>query len=129
MVQRQLAFMLEATKQRLAAQQMTLEMMGVTEEQFKTQYRDSAEHHVKEMLVLHAIAKKEGLTLTQADLDAKYPKIAEDVGRDVAEIKAYYENNRDAAEHLGAQIVEDKVVDFLLASATITEVDKEELKQ
>jgi len=129
MVQRQLAFMLESMKQRLAAQQMTLEMMGVTEEDFNKRYRESAEQHVKEMLILHAIAKKEGLSLTQEDLDAKYPQIAEEIGRDVAEIKGYYDKNRDAAEHLGAQIVEDKVVAFLLSSATITEVPKEELEQ
>lgn len=129
MVKRQLAFMLEAMKQRLSAQQMTLEMMGITEEDFNTRYRESAEQHVKEMLILHAVAKKEGLTLTQEDLDAKYPKIAEDVGRDVKEIKEYYEQNRDAHEHLGAQIVEDKVISFLLDNGTITEVLKEEIEK
>jgi trigger factor len=129
MVQRQLAFMLESMKQRLTAQQMTLEMIGVTEEEFNKRYRESAEQHVKEMLILHAIAKKEGFSLTQEDLDAKYPQIATEIGRDLAEIKGYYEKNRDAAEHLGAQIVEDKVVAFLLASATVTEVPKEELEK
>ena len=128
MVQRQLAFMLESMKQRLAAQKMTLEMVGVTEEEFSKRYLESAEQHVKERLILHAIAKKEGFSLSQEDLDAKYPQIAADIGRDVAEVKGYYEKNRDAAEHLGAQIVEDKVVDFLLSSATITEVPKEKLQ-
>ena len=127
MATRQLSFMLESMKQRLASQQMTLEMVGVTEADFNARYRDSAVQHVKEMLVLHAIAKKEGFALTQEDLDAKYPQIAEEVGREVAEIKGYYETNREAAEHLGAQIVEEKVIDFLLANATITEVSKEEL--
>jgi trigger factor len=127
MAQRQLSFMLESMKQRLASQQMTLEMVGITPEDFNERYRESAEQHVKEMLILHAIAKKEGFSLTQEDLDAKYPQIAEEVGRDLAEIKGYYEGNRDAAEHLGAQIVEDKVLAFLLAGATITEVPKEEL--
>ena len=129
MVQRQLAFMLESMKQRLASQQMTLEMVGVTEDEFNKRYRESAEQHVKQLLIIHAIAKKEGFSLTQEDLDAKYPEIATDVGRDVAEIKGYYEKNRDAAEHLGSQIVEDKVVAFLLSSATITEVPKEKLQQ
>ena len=128
MVQRQLAFMLESMKQRFAAQQMTLEMMGITAEDFNKRYRESAEQHVKEMLILHAIAKKEGFLLTQEDLDAKYPQIAAEIGRDLEEIKGYYEKNRDAAEHLGAQIVEDKVIAFLLSSATITEVPKEELQ-
>lgn len=128
MVQRQLAFMLEAMKQRLAGQQMTLEMVGLSEEKFKEQYLESAEQHVKEMLVLHAIAKKEGLTLSQEDLDAKYPQIAEEIGRDLAEVKGYYQQNQDAHEHLGAQIVEDKVISFLLASATVTEVPKGELQ-
>ncbi len=127
MADRQLSFMLESMKQRLAAQQMTMEMMGITEENFNARYKESAAQHVKEMLVLHAIAKKEGFSLTQEDLDAKYPQIAEEVGRDLAEIKGYYEGNRDAAEHLGAQIVEEKVLTFLLANATVTEVSKEEL--
>ncbi len=129
MAQRQLAFMLESMKQRLASQQMSLEMMGITPEDFNERYRLSAEQHVKEMLILHAIAKKEGFSLTQEDLDAKYPEIAKEVGRDLAEIKGYYEGNRDAAEHLGAQIVEEKVLSFLLAGATITEVPKEELEK
>ncbi len=127
MAQRQLTFMLDSMKQRLASQQMTMEMVGITEENFNARYRESAEQHVKEMLILHAIAKKEGFSLTQEDLDLKYPQIAQEVGRDLGEIKGYYEGNRDAAEHLGAQIVEEKVVTFLLANATITEVPKEEL--
>lgn len=123
---RQLQFMLETTKQRLAAQQMSFEMMGLSEDDYKARYRDSAEFQVKEMLILHAIAKKEGLSLAQEDVEKKYAEISAQIGRDVAEIKGYYEKNRDAAEHLGSQIVEDKVMDFLLASATVTEVHRDQ---
>lgn len=127
LVDRQLQLMLSNMKNRLAQQRLSLEMMGIDDETFKIQYRDSAENQVKGSLLLEAVAKKEGVKVEDADIEAKLRAMAEEAGQDFERVKSFYEQNHNAKENLVAHLNEEKVLGYLLDKAVITEVAKDEL--
>lgn len=127
MVQRQLQYMFENAKQRLAYQKLTLEMLGFDENTFREQYRGAAETQVKGELLLNAVAEKEGTKVDDGDIQAEIKRIAESSNQSVEAVTGYYAKE-EARENLAAHIREDKVVALLLEKAVVTEVAKEELK-
>ncbi|WP_306534690.1 trigger factor [Geobacter sp.] len=127
LVERQLQMMLSNMKNRLAQQRLSLEMMGMDDEKFKVQYHDSAENQVKGSLLLEAVAKKEGVKVEEADIEAKLRAMAEEAGQDFERVKSFYEQNHNAKENLVAHLNEDKVLGYLLDKAVVTEVAKDEL--
>ncbi|NTW99692.1 MAG: trigger factor, partial [Geobacteraceae bacterium] len=117
----QLASMLENTKQRLQYQRMTLEMMGLDEQRYKEQFRPVATSQVKGALLLHELAEKTGQEVTDADLEARVRKIAEDSGQDYDRVSGYYLKNSDAKQNLEEQIREEKVMNLIASKAVISE--------
>jgi len=127
LVDRQLQIMLSNMKNRLAQQRLSLEMMGMDDESFKVHYRDSAENQVKGSLLLDAVAKKEGITVEEADIESKLRAMAEEAGQDFDRVKSFYEQNHNAKENLVAHLNEEKVLGYLVEQAVVTEVSKDEL--
>lgn len=127
LVDRQLQIMLSNMKNRLAQQRLSLEMMGMNEDSFKAHYRESAENQVKGSLLLDAVAKKEGVTVEEADIEAKLRAMAEEAGQDFDRVKSFYEQNHNAKENLVAHLNEEKVLGYLLDKAVVVEVSKGEL--
>lgn len=127
LVGRQLESMLESTKKRLSLQRMSMEMMGLDDEQYRLRFRGVAEEQVKGALLLEALAKKEAIVAGEEDLDARYGHIAEQSSQSVDMVKKYYQQNEQARESLTIQVREDKVIDFLLEKANVTEVPREAL--
>uniref|UniRef100_A0A831UF31 Trigger factor n=1 Tax=Geobacter metallireducens TaxID=28232 RepID=A0A831UF31_GEOME len=127
LVDRQLQIMLSNMKNRLAQQRLSLEMMGMNEESFKAYYRESAENQVKGALLLDAVAKKEGIAVEEADIEAKLHAMAEEAGQDFERVKSYYDQNHNAKENLVAHLNEEKVLGYLLDKAVVAEVSKDEL--
>lgn len=128
MVKRQLESMLENLRNRLKSQRMSLEMMGLDEEGFRTRFRDAAADKVKGGLLLLALVEKENITVTDEDLAKRYEQIAADNPAMLARIKEYYDTNKNALNSLIAEIKEDKAVRFLIDHSVITEVEAAEQK-
>jgi len=129
MIERQLSSMLENSKQRLQAQRMTLEMMGLDEEGYKAQFRPVAASQVKGALLMHELATKVGVEVTESDIEAYLRKIAEESGQDYERISKYYLKSADAKQGLEEQIREEKVVELIASKAVITEKVKAELAE
>ncbi|HXC94026.1 MAG TPA: trigger factor, partial [Geobacteraceae bacterium] len=129
MVDRQLASMLENTKQRLQYQNLSLEMMGLDEARYKEQFRTVAENQVKGALLLHELAEKVGTEVSESDVEARLRRISEESGQDYARISAYYLKNADAKSSLEEQVREEKVLDLIAAKAKVTEKDKSEIQK
>ena len=127
MIERQLSSMLENSKQRLQAQRMTLEMMGLDEQGYKAQFRPVAASQVKGALLLHELATKVGIEVTESDIEAYLRKIAEESGQDYERISKYYLKSDEAKQGLEEQIREEKVVELIASRAVITEKVKAEL--
>lgn len=128
MIQRQLQYMLENAKNRLSQQRMTMEMMGLDDETFNTQYRDAAISQIRGDLLLDAVARQEGVTVEEQDIEAEIGKLAAAVGQPVDVVKKYY-SSPQGKENLSARVREEKVISFLKEKGSVTEVSKEELKK
>ncbi|HEY5512687.1 MAG TPA: trigger factor [Geomonas sp.] len=128
LVDRQVAMMLENSKQRLASQRLSLEMMGLTDDGYKIQFRDVARDQVKGSLLLDAVADKEGIEVTDEDIARQIGEIAAGTKQDPATVANLYQTNARAKENLVVQLREDKAVQYLLERAKIVEVPKAEIQ-
>jgi trigger factor len=127
LIDRQLQSMLENTRKRLAYQRMSLEMMGMDEAQYKAQFRDIAMGQVKGSLLLDALARQEGITVEESDLEEKIRTLAGDAQESLETVRNYYLQNERAKENLTAQIREERALALLLDRARITEVARDEI--
>lgn len=128
MVKRQLEHMLENLKNRLKSQHMSIEMMGLDEEGFRTRFHDDAADKVRGGLLLMALVEKENISVGDEELEQRFEQMANGNAEMLGRIREYYASNRNARNAVSSEIKEDKAIQFLLDRATITEVDAEELK-
>src|SRR5499427_1144822 len=114
----------------LKAQGRTFADEGTTEEKAREEYRAIAERRVRLGLVLAEIGEKNKITVTEDELNrAIMERVRQVPGRE-QEVWEYYRKNPGAVAAVRAPIFEEKVVDFLVELATVTEkqVSREDLK-
>jgi trigger factor len=100
-----------------------------TEEAAKEEYRKIADRRVRLGLVLSEIGEKNKITVTDDEVSRAVIERARQMPGREKEVWDYYRNNANALAQLRAPIYEDKVVDFILELATVTEkkVSREDL--
>ncbi|MCP3470331.1 trigger factor [Bradyrhizobium sp. CCGUVB1N3] len=100
-----------------------------TEEKANEEYRKIADRRVRLGLVLSEIGEKNKITVTDDEVGRAVIERARQVPGREKEVWDYYRNNANALAQLRAPIYEDKVVDFILELANVTEkkVSREEL--
>ncbi|WP_420332531.1 trigger factor [Roseibium sp.] len=109
----------------------TFEDEDTTEEEAKAEYRKIAERRVRLGLVLSEIGEKNEIQVTDEELQrALYDRVRQFPGQE-QQVFEYYKNNQQALASLRAPIYEEKVVDFMLELAKVTDktVTKEELEK
>jgi trigger factor len=113
----------------LKAQGRTFEDEGTTEEKARDEYRAIAERRVRLGLVLAEIGERNKLTVSEDEITRAIVERARQVPGREQQVWEYYRNNPTALASLRAPIFEEKVVDFLVELATVTErqVTREEL--
>ncbi len=113
----------------LKAQGRTFEDEGTTEEKARDEYRAIAERRVRLGLVLAEIGERNKLTVSEDEITRAIVERARQVPGREQQVWEYYRNNPTAVASLRAPIYEEKVVDFLVELATVTEkqVSREEL--
>jgi trigger factor len=100
-----------------------------TEEAAKEEYRKIADRRVRLGLVLSEIGEKNKITVTDDEVSRAVIERARQMPGHEKEVWDYYRNNANALAQLRAPIYEDKVVDFILELANVTEkkVTREDL--
>ena len=100
-----------------------------TEEASKEEYRKIADRRVRLGLVLSEIGEKNKITVTDEEVSRAMIERARQMPGREKEVWDYYRNNANALAQLRAPIYEDKVVDFILELANVTEkkVTREDL--
>jgi len=113
----------------LKAQGRTFVDEGTTEEKAREEYRGIAERRVRLGLVLAEIGEKNKITVTEEELTRAIVERARQIPGREQEIWDYYRKNPAAVAAIRAPIFEEKVVDFLIELAAITEkqVSREDL--
>jgi len=101
--------------------QLDPEDQGKSQDELKAEYRAIAERRVRLGLLLSDVGQKNGVAVSQEDLNRaimqeamKYP------GQETAVIE-YYQRTPQALETLRAPIFEDKVVDYIIGQAKVTD--------
>ncbi|WP_063683138.1 trigger factor [Bradyrhizobium stylosanthis] len=100
-----------------------------TEDAAKEEYRKIADRRVRLGLVLSEIGEKNKISVTDDEVGRAVIERARQMPGREKEVWDYYRNNAQALAQLRAPIYEDKVVDFILELANVTEkkVSREDL--
>ena len=87
----------------------------------KAEYRDIAERRVRLGLVLAEVGSKNNITVTQDEINRAVAEEARRFPGQERHVVEYYRNHPEAIDSLRAPIYEDKVIDFILELAQVTE--------
>ncbi len=103
---------------------------GKDEDTLKAEYRALAVRRVRLGLLMADIGKKNNLTISQEDLNRALMEEARRFPGQEHMVFQYFQKNPQALDSLRAPIFEEKVVDFILGQAKVTEkeVSAAELK-
>ncbi len=83
--------------------------------------RQRAEFAARASLLLEAVARQEGIDVTEADLEAKYQEIADMRGQRVEAIRGYFAKDNAVGE-LKKRLLEERTLEWLLERAELVDV-------
>jgi trigger factor len=112
----------------LKAQNRTFEQEGTTEEKASEEYRGIADRRVRLGLVLAEIGEKNNIRVTDEEVSRALIERARQYPGQERQVWDYYQKNQGAMASLRAPLFEEKVVDFVVELADVTEkkVSREE---
>ncbi len=104
---------------------------GKSEDELKAEYKTLAERRVRLGLLLAEIGRVNNITVNQDDLNRGIMAEARNYPGQEHMVLQYYQKNQEALESLRAPLYEEKVVDFILELAKITdkEISVEDLRK
>ena len=129
LVEEEFNLMWNSIKAEMESSGKTFADEDTTEEAAKVEYRAIADRRVRLALVLSEIGEKNKITVTDDEVSRAVIERARQMPGREKEVWDYYRNNANALAQLRAPIYEDKVVDFILELANVTEkrVTREDL--
>ncbi len=113
MIEGELQYMLRQQLTRLAKQGM--DYKSFDQHKFREEKRELAVKRAKGMLILDAIAEKEGVSVSDNEVNAAIHSFARSSGQSVDAIRSYYESQDEGLEGLRASIMRDKTLNLLLS--------------
>ena len=128
MIENQLHHLKDSFTQKLKAQGMSLEMLGMNDESFAKTYRDMAVQQVKGELILDAIAAQEKIVVEDAEIEQKKQEFSANGEVPLDQVEIYFKNE-NALAGLKGQILQGKVTKFLLDQAVVTEGEPQQPEQ
>jgi len=118
LVDREIDRRVEDFVRRLIEQQIDPMRTNINWEDFRDRQREPAAEAVRGALVLDEVARREGLTVDQAEVTREVERYAERTGRAVEAVRARLEKEGGIAR-LYAGLRREKAIDFLLTRVTI----------
>ncbi len=122
MVRSQQEFSLERLRRDLTQRGLDPEALGIERPDVQQFHRRAAERSVRWAFLLRALAAKEGVAVSDEDLDGRLRAIAEADGRPYEAIRAFFEQD-DRMDALRSSMLESKVLERVLSTATVEEVE------
>ncbi|MDD3845355.1 MAG: trigger factor [Syntrophorhabdaceae bacterium] len=116
--------MIEEAQSRYQTDKFSAEEMKALSEKMHGEFEKRAEERIKVEIILSGIGRKEGIEADDKDVEDRLKTIAEDANKTYNEVKGIYEQY-GLVDGLKDSIVEEKAVDFVLASAVIKDAPKE----
>jgi len=119
LVLRQVGHLIEHTRERVRRQGIDPDKLPWDYGKLLEELKPGAEKAVRRSLVLEAIAEKEGLIPTDADIDTEVEKIAVANNRPAPAVRRIMTDNGDL-EGLRHSLRESRTLDFLISKSTVT---------
>jgi len=119
----------KSTLEQMKSENRTFADEKTTEEEAKADYRKIADRRVRLGLVLAEIGEKNAIKVTDEEVTRAIVEQTRQMPGREQQVWDYYRSNPNALASLRAPIFEEKVVDFILALAKVTEkpVSREDL--
>jgi len=95
----------------------------LSEEEQQAEFRQIAERRVRLGLLLSEIGQQNNIQISQDDITKALTEEARKYPGQEQAVMDYYQGNPDAMQQVSAPLYEEKVVDFILEMATVTEKD------
>ncbi len=105
---------------RLIDQQIDPMRTNINWEEFRERQREAAAEAVRGALVLDEVARRENLTVSDADVEAEIARYAERTGRTPAAVRARLDKEGGIGR-LYSGLRRERAIDFLLSRATIVQ--------
>jgi trigger factor len=121
-VKKQIHIMTENAKARLVSKGFKKEDLDKKDSEFSERFKDNAPKQVRLLFILDRIAKDEGITADEKDLEGAYKSISIQSGKSEKDVREHYEKE-GIVDSLLERIREEKTIDFLLKNAEIKEMD------
>ena len=118
LVDREIDRRVEEFVRRLIEQQIDPMRTNINWEEFRERQKDAASEAVKSALVLDEVARREGLTASENEVEAEVQRYAERTGRSPAAVRARLEKEGGLGR-LHSGLRREKTVNFLLSKATV----------
>ncbi len=123
LVERQLDVMIQRSRLQLAMRGIDYRSAGLDEQRMRDEMRESANDEVRAAFLIDAIADKEKVEVSEAELEKKLAEMAQSRDKSVPRLKAELQKE-GRLESLKHQIREEKTLDLLLSRAKINEKAK-----
>jgi trigger factor len=94
---------------------------GMNWQEFRERQRESAREAVKSLLMLDDVARREGIAISDEELEAEIARLAERTGRSATAVRARLEKE-GGLSRMRTLVRRDKTVEFLLSRVTIVDV-------
>lgn len=117
MVERELSYMIQKRKMQTLREAGSTE--GFDESNLAAELKPVAIERVKSTLILESIGEKEGISISDEDLDKKIGDIASRLHERPEEIKKVYISRDGSLDGLRHEMFSEKVLDFLLSKAVL----------
>ena len=128
MLQDQKKALIEDMKKKMSEQGMSDSEFQIYTEKWDKDFENSAAEMIQSGFLIDAIAGKHDLKWNDEDLDKKFEEYASTTGIDKVRIKEFY-SRPEQMNRVTYAITEDKVIAFLMNSAKVKEVSKDQLKE
>lgn len=92
-----------------------------SEDELKAEYRDIAARRVRLGLILSEAGRSNGIEVTEQDMNRAIAQQASQYPGQAERVYRYFVENKEAQEQLRGPIFEDKVVDYVLELANVSE--------
>ena len=93
----------------------------INEEELKTEYRAIAERRVRLGLLLAEVGRNHNITVTPDEINRALTERARQFPGQERRVVEYYRNHPEAIDQIRAPMFEDKVIDFILERAEVSE--------
>ena len=93
----------------------------INEEELKSEYRGIAERRVRLGLLLAEVGRSHNITVTPDEMNRALMDRARQFPGQERRVLDYYRNHPEAIDQIRAPMFEDKVIDFILERADVTE--------